>query len=675
MKRSIKSTLLSMLASFSLITGCQPVSVNTSTNQINNIHYSNIESKTIVKGKVEFPNSFPSAFTVKATLNEIAPKATVSLLYPADQPTNPNVTVATGLTDTNGNFIINPSISFYPAVNDIYVLEAAKRIGGNGNDNIAIRTFIKWNGSGWDSITTPGIYINTKTTALTVISGLNPSLITSTQTIGKMPIVNDVTTVQDISGTTVTATIINNVRSLVSTVLEKNLDPVQYIKLLNGEFTVLDPPSVNVIYVNANATGSNDGSNWANAYTSLQSALSAANSGNDIWISAGTYKPGTLVTDTFQLKDGVRIYGGFAGTETNLCQRNFNTNVVILSGDIDNNNSVNPGDSYHVVTGVTGATLDGVTIKFGFAYGLGGGGMYNNNSSPTITNVVFSNNSAGVGGGMSNINSSPTLTSVTFINNSADGGGGMMNSYSSPVLTNVTFSNNTAFYYGGGINNSINSSPTLTNVVFSNNTASSQGGGMVNQSNSSPILTNVIFSNNSSSSGGGIYNYNSPLTLINVTFSNNTASNSGGGINNWGSSSPTIKNTIFGGNTSPNGKSIKNSSTINMGYSDVEGGLTEVTGGGTIKDMTGATILDATTFSTIGYNINANPLFINSADLDGIDNILKTSDDGLSLQSSSPARNSGTAIGNTTGVPTKDITGVTRPKGSGVDMGAYEFVE
>src|SRR5436190_301007 len=89
-------------------------------------------------------------------------------------------------------------------------------------------------------------------------------------------------------------------------------------------------------YVKWNANGANDGSSWTNAYTDLQSALSVASSGDEIWVAAGTYEP-TTGTDriiSFTLKNGVAVYGGFEGAETLLTQRNPATNVTTLSGNI-----------------------------------------------------------------------------------------------------------------------------------------------------------------------------------------------------------------------------------------------------------------------------------------------------------------------------------------------------
>jgi Right handed beta helix region len=488
-------------------------------------------------------------------------------------------------------------------------------------------------------------------------------------------------------------------------------------------------------YVNTAAVGTNTGESWANAFTSLESALFAArNCGvTQIWVTKGTYNPSadpfgnTNPTDprdkTFYLENGVAVYGGFVGTETLITQR-VATNITILSGDIGIVNDVSD-NCYHVVLSlndVNTTKLDGFTITGGnangtttirletmFIYQNSGGGMYNNSSSPSLTNVVFSANSTkvagggmynvssspslinvtflantanfgisnnifgGTGGGMSNTNSSPSLINVTFLANTTDGGlggtgGGMANSNSSPILMNVLFSLNSSagtYCQGGGMININSSSPILTNVTFSKN-ASRTGGGMLNYLSSSPRLTNVVFLENSATlSGGGMYNWDncSPI-LTNVTFSMNSAGD-GGAMWNFSSSTPIIKNGIFWGNTQ-GGSAIVAGSDVSSPYHD-----SALTASYTSMQLANNTTNYPTAdFPNIGTGNNLfaqDPLFVNAADADGADNVFMTSDDGLSLQSTSPCKDAGTA----SGAPTTDITGAARV--GNVDMGAYEF--
>ncbi|HEY0110976.1 MAG TPA: right-handed parallel beta-helix repeat-containing protein, partial [Fibrella sp.] len=304
---------------------------------------------------------------------------------------------------------------------------------------------------------------------------------------------------------------------------------------------------------------------WATSTTNLQGAIDASAAGDQVWIAAGTYKPGgNANTDrekSFAMKNGVAIYGGFAPTGSpTLTARNPDSFTTVLSGNLGT-----VGESYHVILNSGGlnatAVLDGFVITDGNANGSGldneafGGGMLNVSSSPTLTNCLFVSNSASRGGGMGNRGSSnPTLTNCRFVSNSASQGGGMYNiSGSSPTLTNCNFVSNIASSNrGGGMFNLDNSSPSLTNCNFQSNTASVSGAGMYNQS-SSPNLTNCSFLNNGNpSEGGGMDNRSSSPTLTNCRFQGNSAF-TGGAMFNRESSNPTLTNCIFLGNKSVNG--------------------------------------------------------------------------------------------------------------------------
>ena len=270
----------------------------------------------------------------------------------------------------------------------------------------------------------------------------------------------------------------------------------------------IETTSATRFYVSTEGSGSNDGLSWATAKSDVQEAIDLASEyyGMEVWIAKGTYKHGSAMT----MKNNVRIYGGFAGTETSKEERVAGNNTIL---DGEGKYRVFYNDYYGSSNKLTNsAKLDNVTIQNGYASDYNdGAGMYNNYASPEITNCTFSGNSASCGGGMANYNSSsPKLTNCTFSNNSAsDGGGGMYNSGSStkPVLINCTFSNNSVPYGGGMYNYS--SSPTLTNCTFSGNSAYS-GCGMANYNSSSPVLTNcILWGNTASSSGNEIYNYDS----------------------------------------------------------------------------------------------------------------------------------------------------------------------
>ncbi len=235
------------------------------------------------------------------------------------------------------------------------------------------------------------------------------------------------------------------------------------------------------------------------SYDFIQTAIDAAEEGDDIQILPGTY------TETIDfLGKAIRLYSE-DGPE-----------VTIING----------AGHHHVVQCVSGegpdTILEGFTITGGNANGpteagKNGGGMRNVNSSPTVKNCIFSSNSANqFGGGMHNDTSSPTLDHCSFLDNmSTSHGGGIYNYNSSPTVINGTFNNNLAGLHGGGMMNNVNSSPIVINCLFSQNVAEAGGGGIANSINSNPTVANCTFTNNNAGDGGGLYNYASTPTLTN----------------------------------------------------------------------------------------------------------------------------------------------------------------
>ena len=395
------------------------------------------------------------------------------------------------------------------------------------------------------------------------------------------------------------------------------------------------------IHVDASkTTGGNNGLTWTDAFISLQSALNMADAGDTIWVAAGTYKPskivgtGTALTNrdkAFLLIKDVKIYGGFPNTgNPTMANRNWNTNLSILSGDIDNEND-STDNAYHVLISadaVGAACLDGFTIT---------GGNANGNGYVTINgNTVYRAN----GGGMSNRVSSPTLVNLTINKNNADLGGGIYNYTSSPTMTNIVISENSSTNSGGGMHNASSSSPAITNVVVAGNKANIGGG--ISNSFSSLTLTNVAITGNmATAEGGGMHNTSSSPRLINVTMAGNAA-NDGSGIYNV-SSSPQIQNTIIFGNSGLDG--VIGTGTPSYNYCLIQG-RTNISNG-----------------CISAANITSTDVFVNPLS------------SGLSiggnyaLTTGSPAINTGNITYNSTST---DLNGNARKIGSNIDMGAYE---
>ncbi len=413
-----------------------------------------------------------------------------------------------------------------------------------------------------------------------------------------------------------------------------------------------------VWYVNAaSSSATPDGQTWAMAHPAIQSAVDAAAAGDEVWVAAGTYTgTGDQVVN---LKEGITLYGGFAGTETTRDGRGVDPAATVIFGDY----------TRRCITANETNVVDGLTLQYGHAFE--GAGI----SNGTAHNCVFTGNWSGSdGGGMSN----GTAYDCVFTGNSAySNGGGMSNG----TAYNCVFNTNSARSNGGGMSNG-----TACNCAFTGNQAD-EAGGMFNGT-----AYNCVFTDNRSQfAGGGMMGG----AAHSCTFTGNSIPilGAGGGV-----SGGTADNCVFTGNSAHQGGGMAYGSAVNctfvnntvtpytFGYAGMwddvcecyvgGGSFTDPGDGTALLDSTGINCImrceglrpDVTANSTVSYsclskevagtgNIVADPLFANPTTGD------------FRLQPGSPCIDTGTADG----APATDILGVPRPQGVGVDRGAYEL--
>jgi len=286
-----------------------------------------------------------------------------------------------------------------------------------------------------------------------------------------------------------------------------------------------------IYYIKTDGTG--DGLSWATAAGNILYVNDGATTGDEIWIAAGIYElPAALNT-----KEGVNIYGGFAGNETSIADR--------VKSDRDSNGKIEPweytnattlsGQSIYLgkipdeIATTTQTQFDGFTIT---------GGLVEISGKTTVNNCLICNSSnRGVNNDSDGIISNCKITNNSF---TVEITSRISSVCYYGICTPVTY-----YARGGGVYNS----GTMINCVVTNNncniqdnydiTSVIQGGGIYN--NGGSIINCIVTGNKctysssnmktSGMNGGGIYNYNG--TVANCLVANN----SGGGIMNYGNSS------------------------------------------------------------------------------------------------------------------------------------------
>ncbi|MEQ8628817.1 T9SS type A sorting domain-containing protein [Ekhidna sp.] len=263
-----------------------------------------------------------------------------------------------------------------------------------------------------------------------------------------------------------------------------------------------------IVYVDQGATGTGDGSSWANAFTDLQSAIDAGslagtlNNPIEIWVKADTYYPtsGTDRTVSFEIKDYVELYGGFSGTETLRSQRDFKSNHSILSGDIGvlSANNDNSFSVIHAGTSLTDfARIDGfhiveaATVGAGSFPFAGGIAMVEASGELIIANCEVYDNDCSFGSGFSSFWSTSASARNQIINS-------IFYNNRTAVWTNREMTIANSMFIGNiGLSAAVerqNGDFTIVNSTFYDNVA---GLGVTGQaSNPTTEIYNCIFWNN-----------------------------------------------------------------------------------------------------------------------------------------------------------------------------------
>lgn len=356
------------------------------------------------------------------------------------------------------------------------------------------------------------------------------------------------------------------------------------------------------IFVDIDATGANNGSNWSNAYTNLNVALANAPANTSIWVAEGRYIPGPDSSYSFLIPHNLTLYGGFDGTETTLIQRDFLLNKTILTGDLLNNDTLannREDNSVHVLyvpDSTTKFKIDGFTISQGFAghypttnsNDLYGGGILNYGVIEIINCMFTGNSGATSGSAIHSENNSTFIHNCEFQEN-IFGRSIIAFINSAFTMDHVVFNNNTANWYPiiATTTDSIPRVCSINNSVFSNNTSNLIGVIRLTGLGLNVTIANSEFSDNYGSFVGGldnnedvecmvdsctfirnsalrfanaIYNDQGKMIVSNSKFIDNVEASSnrvwGGGIFNTGHGNIKISHCIFQGNKADYGGAI-----------------------------------------------------------------------------------------------------------------------
>jgi hypothetical protein len=263
-------------------------------------------------------------------------------------------------------------------------------------------------------------------------------------------------------------------------------------------------------YVNQAAVQGGDGSSWSDAFLAIQEGINAAVDGDEVWVAQGVY----LLNSPINLNKEVSLYGGFAGTEISITQRDWKNNVTTVDGGGESNVPYVP----HCLHITADASVDGFKITGGYFGSQSGAGVFIDECSAIIRNSIILNNRADFGGGgilctgalktplihncqiLSNSGgfgaggidcggASPRIINCVIAGNGGETVGGISGGFGSPYILNSTIYGNGGRFTGGVSLGNSTSTTTITNSIIWGNMAGSGSTPQINPGSGTVVLT------------------------------------------------------------------------------------------------------------------------------------------------------------------------------------------
>jgi hypothetical protein len=376
--------------------------------------------------------------------------------------------------------------------------------------------------------------------------------------------------------------------------------------------------------------------------------------------------------------DAVPVGGGFYANDAFYIFRYRGAGIYIDNQSFSGGNYYGPNTIAHCI----------ICDNSALPSGAGAGIFLSDGKNSVNSNQIF-NNKAMYGAGVINFGGQNDFTFNVIHHNQGEKGAGIGTSDGNNFIAGNKIYGNTA-YIGGAMYIYKGQNMITRNCVDSNYATNGGGGIYLGYFGLDTVLSNSIFNNSSGWNGGGICIYEGNNAIINNCIYNNIAATAGGGIYDEMDTDSIWNNTIYGNSAQNGGGLFAYHNTIglvnNIFWKNLQNGDSTVAGADYSTDnkylypasgvfkknvfqLASTNNLYQTTYETNLDNLFAiNPLFVNTSNPAGADNIPGTRDDGFRLQSNSPALDAGTNLG----YPLNDITGSLRMVNGKTGIGAYE---